>query len=122
MAISKRCLFIAFAMATITQLSAFGVHGAESNCRLANLDLNKLYLPCKDSIVKEGAQVEPSEACCKAFKEVDLPCCCKHIPQDFEDVVSMAKFAYVAKKCGRPLESKSKCGSKLVHSLYLFVT
>ncbi|KAF9595174.1 hypothetical protein IFM89_037603 [Coptis chinensis] len=58
-----------------------------------------------------GPRIKPSEVCCETIKGSDLPCVCKTVTKDFEKTFSMAKVAFVAALCGKPLQPGSRCGS-----------
>ncbi|EHA8589801.1 Protease inhibitor/seed storage/lipid transfer family protein [Cocos nucifera] len=77
-------------------------------------DVEALIQKCKNYVEKEGPRVSPSVQCCHVVKHVDVPCACKYVTPRIEEIISMEKAVYVAKKCGRPLKHGYKCGSKPV--------
>lgn len=81
-------------------------------------DLIKLFEACKEYILIPGEQKDPSKDCCDVVQHADLPCVCQNIPPGAEKIVSLEKVVYVSKKCDRPIESGTKCGSKLAISSY----
>ena len=42
----------------------------------------------------------------------DIPCVCKHTTKPMDRFIGMKKVVLVSKCCGRPLERRTKCGSK----------
>ncbi|CAA0827204.1 Bifunctional inhibitor/lipid-transfer protein/seed storage 2S albumin superfamily protein [Striga hermonthica] len=73
-----------------------------------------LMQQCSRYVQKTGPRESPSQECCNVVKSVDLPCVCRHITGQVEQIVSMEKAAYVAAFCGKPLPRGTKCGSYVV--------
>ncbi|GAV76172.1 LTP_2 domain-containing protein [Cephalotus follicularis] len=78
-------------------------------------DLQGLISQCATYVQKSGVSTNPSQACCNVIKAVDIPCVCKYITKDIEQIVDMAKVVHVAEFCGTPLPHGMKCGSYIVH-------
>ncbi|OVA01513.1 Bifunctional inhibitor/plant lipid transfer protein/seed storage helical domain [Macleaya cordata] len=66
---------------------------------------------CSQYVLKTGPKTPPSKGCCDLIKKADVPCICKHVTKEIEQIVSMEKMVYVAGYCGKPLPHGSKCGS-----------
>ncbi|XP_006470720.2 uncharacterized protein LOC102607411 [Citrus sinensis] len=76
-----------------------------------NLSGLGVLVGCQDFIVKEGPKVSPNALCCNAVKEIGMPCTCKLVTKQIEELLSMEKLAFVAQFCGRPIAPGTKCGS-----------
>jgi len=109
--VNLRCLVLAYAMVMILLVSEIEAE-KEEECK-GNHD--ELLLQCKFYIVKPGPVIDPSKECCVQFQNADIPCVCRMFTRhkEIEKYLSIEKWVYVAKYCQCPLESGSKCGSKL---------
>ncbi|KAJ9190271.1 hypothetical protein P3X46_001491 [Hevea brasiliensis] len=77
-------------------------------------DLQGLITQCAMYVQKGGPRMDPSQGCCNVIKYVDIPCVCKYISKEIEDVIDMDKVVHVADFCGKPLSHGMKCGSYTV--------
>ncbi|KAJ0980890.1 hypothetical protein J5N97_009145 [Dioscorea zingiberensis] len=73
-----------------------------------------LISKCKKFVEIPGPPTDPSNECCDAVKKADLPCICKHVPQEIMKFISMEKVSFVARSCGTPLPHGTKCGGYTV--------
>lgn len=72
-------------------------------------DLDKM---CKQFVLI-GAPVDvPSQDCCAAVQNTDIPCACKHVDPALEKKIDMPMVVLVASYCNKPLVHGSRCGSK----------
>lgn len=69
-----------------------------------------LVAQCKQYVSKWGPKEPPSPECCAVVKNVDIPCVCKMVTKEVEQIVSMEKV-YVARTCGLQVLKGMKCGS-----------
>ncbi|KAF9595176.1 hypothetical protein IFM89_037605 [Coptis chinensis] len=74
-------------------------------------DIQGLARECAQFVQRSGKLTRPSPGCCNILKNVDIPCACKHVTRDVEQIISMEKVIYVVKCCGRPMRRGTKCGS-----------
>ncbi|KAK9128887.1 hypothetical protein Syun_017684 [Stephania yunnanensis] len=74
-------------------------------------DIQGLAQQCARYVQKPGPETNPSPGCCNVIKKVDVPCVCKQLTNDIEQIISMVKVAHVVAHCGRPLAHGTKCGS-----------
>ncbi|KAG6630327.1 hypothetical protein I3843_13G008700 [Carya illinoinensis] len=77
-------------------------------------DLQGLITQCAMFVQKNLPKSNPSPGCCSVIQTVDIPCACKHITKEVEQVVDMEKVVFVAKYCGRALPAGTQCGSYTV--------
>ncbi|KAF2301110.1 hypothetical protein GH714_020149 [Hevea brasiliensis] len=75
-------------------------------------DLQGLITQCAMYVQKGGPRMDPSQGCCNVIKYVDIPCVCKYISKEIEDVIDMDKVVHVADFCSKPLSHGVKCGSE----------
>lgn len=80
-------------------------------------DFQGLVTQCAMFVQKNVPKQDPSPACCNVIRSVDIPCACSHITEEIEKVIDMEKVVFVAKSCGRPLPTGTKCGSKNIINL-----
>ncbi|GMH15730.1 hypothetical protein Nepgr_017571 [Nepenthes gracilis] len=73
-------------------------------------EITALRERCAKFVQKAGPSVPPSSGCCDAIKAADMPCVCSHVTKEVEQKISMAKVAYCAATCGKPLPHGFKCG------------
>ncbi|XP_040991102.1 uncharacterized protein LOC121238332 [Juglans microcarpa x Juglans regia] len=66
-------------------------------------DLQGLITQCAMFVQKNVPKSNPSPGCCSVIQTVDIPCACKHITKEVEQMVDMEKVVFVAKYCGRAL-------------------
>ncbi|PON74373.1 Bifunctional inhibitor/plant lipid transfer protein/seed storage helical domain containing protein [Parasponia andersonii] len=104
---------IVLAIWVVTGMSFFSettvVYGQAAGC---NGDVQGLITHCAVYVQKGTPMADPSAACCGAVKTVDIPCVCKNITKEIENLVDMNKVFHLASACGRPLPHGTKCGSK----------
>ena len=84
------------------------VYGLSVGC---DGDMEGLITQCAIYVRKGIPMEDPSAACCGAVKTVDIPCVCKDITKEIENLVDMNKVFHLASYCGRPLPHGTKCGS-----------
>ncbi|XP_020080403.1 uncharacterized protein LOC109708724 [Ananas comosus] len=123
------CLFLALALVvSVLQLHSHRAAAAAAaaaelsssyddpeKSMLCKGDLKNLASSCKKCIKKGTDQhVDPAAPCCRTIQTIDMLCICQSIPPRFEKKIDMAKLAYVAAKCAKPIRSKTKCGSYTV--------
>ncbi|KAF3437447.1 hypothetical protein FNV43_RR20200 [Rhamnella rubrinervis] len=77
-------------------------------------DMQGLITQCAVYVQKGTPMVDPSEPCCRAVRSVDIPCVCKRLNKEIEQIVDMDKVFHLASSCGRPLGHGTKCGSSTV--------
>ncbi|NP_001274467.1 hypothetical protein SEVIR_5G354800v4 [Setaria viridis] len=91
---------------------AMSIEGTQAACGDGLKDLIK---ECQQYVMPpKDPKIPPSDGCCGLVKKVDVPCLCSKVTKAIEAIVSMEKVAFVAEKCGRPLEHGYKCGSYTV--------
>ncbi|PUZ54359.1 hypothetical protein GQ55_5G125400 [Panicum hallii var. hallii] len=77
-----------------------------------NSDLFSLIPRCILYVMQPDNPKEvPSQACCDAYREVDVPCLCSKVDKGIEEIISMAKVVFVAGYCKRPFAPGAKCES-----------
>ena len=75
-------------------------------------DMQGLITQCALYVQKGTTMADPSEACCRAVRTVDIPGVCRRLSKEIEQIVDMDKVFRLASSCGRPLAHGTKCGSK----------
>ncbi|KAH7511331.1 hypothetical protein FEM48_ZijujUnG0023900 [Ziziphus jujuba var. spinosa] len=104
-----RCLcFAVFLMAGILVL---GNSGVRAQCEAS---VPNFVAQCGPYIIKSGPQTKPSEGCCSVVKTLDIPCLCKLVTKEIEEIISLEKTVFVFRTCGREVAKGAKCGSYTV--------
>ncbi|XP_042517941.1 uncharacterized protein LOC122091834 [Macadamia integrifolia] len=88
-------------------ISSKGV--SSQGCGLDLMGLVYKCLPIIQNLVVE--EVTQSHWCCGALKNVEIPCVCKYITKELEELFSMDKVVDVAEQCGVTLPHGMICGS-----------
>ncbi|CAL5353942.1 unnamed protein product [Camellia sinensis] len=98
-------LTLAMLLMIVGMMNSGGVW-AEVGC----LDDVEALDQCMEYFNNRDPESPPSQACCVAVRAADIPCVCQFATPKALDVVSVAKVAFVARACGRPLPHGFKCG------------
>ena len=101
--------FSIFVVATMLVFGNYMRVFGQSTC---HANIPSLILECSKFVSKSGPKVRPSPGCCSEVKPIDVPCVCKHVTKDIEDMINMDKAVYVARTCGLNVPKGMKCGSK----------
>ncbi|KAF9594918.1 hypothetical protein IFM89_035482 [Coptis chinensis] len=59
-------------------------------------DIQGLARECAQFVQRSGKLTRPSPGCCNILKNVDIPCACKHVTRDVEQIISMEKVIYMS--------------------------
>ncbi|KAL2329192.1 hypothetical protein Fmac_022619 [Flemingia macrophylla] len=65
---------------------------------------------CSQFVQKTGPVVRPSPGCCVELRKLDVPCACKLVTKEVENLVSISKVFFVARSCGLNLPPGMQCG------------
>lgn len=77
---------------------------------------------CSSYIHRFSSKVnQPSKKCCDYARKTDIALFCKRFVSEKERIYSSTKVVNVARHCGAPLPSGTKCGSKFKVSLILLI-
>ncbi|CAN6476412.1 unnamed protein product [Victoria cruziana] len=74
-------------------------------------DLANLGVRCRQYVARDLPPAPPSDGCCNLVRSTDLVCACGRITPGMESMIDMQKVVDVAKKCGKPIPSGTRCGS-----------
>lgn len=81
----------------------------EGDCHNQKLSF---MMNCKLSIEHGNASVGPSDKCRSLVKLYDMECICRSFTLEDQTLVDARKVIKLAFRCGKPLPTGSKCGSK----------
>lgn len=115
MAKLRSCNYLVLASIVVAGVIMYGgnknnvVTGQTGGCQG---DMQGLITQCAIYVQRGTPPVDPSQACCNVIKTVDIPCVCKQLTKQIEQIIDMNKVFHMASFCGRPLPSGTKCGSK----------
>ncbi|KAH9790059.1 AAI domain-containing protein [Citrus sinensis] len=114
---SSRIYFMLVAIFTVAGVFQFSgqVSGAQ-HCGMNTNVLGQLVSQCEKYVLKSGPKIRPSPGCCAVVKKVDVPCVCKFVTKQIEEIISIEKMVYVARSCGIKISAGTKCGSFTVRS------
>ncbi|KAH7511176.1 hypothetical protein FEM48_Zijuj02G0050900 [Ziziphus jujuba var. spinosa] len=107
--VGVRCL--SFAVLLMAGILALGNSGVRAQCEAS---IPSLIAECQQYVSKTGPNIPPSAGCCSVVKDVDIPCVCKMVTKEVEQLVSMEKVVFVARSCGLKIDKGFKCGSYTV--------
>ncbi|XP_075633801.1 uncharacterized protein LOC142606320 [Castanea sativa] len=79
------------------------------------LDTSSFLIGCVQG--KGRPKVTPTDLCCQAVKELTVPCICKGLFKEIENLYNMDDFVYVVNYCGGSLKPRAQCGSYKVPPL-----
>ncbi|TVU48174.1 hypothetical protein EJB05_07801 [Eragrostis curvula] len=101
-------LFAVVAMLTVTSCAG------ERRC----IDVwEDMGLYCQNYLMHpDDPKILPSDRCCDAVQQIDIPCLCSFVDALYEKGVSMPKLVYVMDACQKPLRPGCKCGIYTVPS------
>ncbi|KAI3857927.1 hypothetical protein MKW98_011193 [Papaver atlanticum] len=74
-------------------------------------DIQGLVSQCAPFVFKAAPKTPPTQGCCDVIQKADIPCVCRYITPEIEQVVSIEKVIYVAQFCHKDLPRGTKCGS-----------
>ncbi|GAV88274.1 LTP_2 domain-containing protein [Cephalotus follicularis] len=116
MAISSpkfHCLALAIVMISGLKLISSNQEVFAQSC---HTDVLGVITQCGKYVAKSGPDVYPSPECCSLVQSLDIPCVCKLLTNQIQDLISMEKVVYVARSCGKAVSPGTKCGSYTVPS------
>ena len=84
-------------------------------------DILGLQAQCALYFQKSLPRMNPSQQCCSVIKKANMPCVCHHMTKNDEKILDMKKVIFVAQYCGRPVAPGTKCGSKKLLKLFIYI-
>ncbi|KAK8661104.1 hypothetical protein V6N13_052004 [Hibiscus sabdariffa] len=106
--------FLSLAMLVIVSTLWVEYAGVSAQCELS---IPRLVSQCSEYVRVSGPEIPPSKDCCNVVQNLDIPCLCKYVTPQVEQLVSMEKVVFVAKSCGLTVQPGTKCGSFVVPPL-----
>ncbi|KAF8398308.1 hypothetical protein HHK36_017235 [Tetracentron sinense] len=104
-----RCLALA-----VLVIAGIVISGGQVSAQSCQGDIQGLISQCAQYVGKSGPKTPPSQGCCTVVQKADVPCVCKSITKEVEQIISMEKVVYVAQYCGKTIPHGMKCGSYTV--------
>ncbi|XP_068661707.1 uncharacterized protein [Aristolochia californica] len=105
-ALSIRYCFLLLTV-IVAEITLSSEHVRAQDCSRDVMDLTQ---HCAEFVSASGPMEPPSADCCQIVRRCNLSCVCSRITREIEQVISPEKVAFVAKSCGRPIPSGTKCG------------
>ncbi|KAF8396212.1 hypothetical protein HHK36_017825 [Tetracentron sinense] len=102
-----RCLAFAILVIVGVVISS----GSRVSAQSCQGNIAGLILQCQQYVQKSGPKTPPSPGCCGVVQTVDVPCVCKYVTKEVEDMISMEKVVYVTQYCGKTVPHGTKCGT-----------